>query len=94
MFSHISADTVIDMFDMRVDYRNAAISIGGSKMLQHYIIKDKTGRVVIEGEYTEPEVRMVARAGYRVFEGSNNEITPKLTGLFNPKIDNGFNEFK
>lgn len=52
-------------------------------MLQHYIIMDRSGQIVREGDLSEPEVRMVAKAGYRVFEGKDNEITPMLTGLFN-----------
>lgn len=51
-------------------------------MMQRYTIMDKSGRIVREGNFTEPEVRMIAKAGYRVFEGTNNEITPMLTGLF------------
>ena len=63
-------------------------------MAQHYIITDKSGRFVREGDFTEPEMRMVARAGYRVFESRDNEITPQLTGLFNINNDSSFNEFK
>ena len=48
----------------------------------HYVITDKSGRRLREGDFTEPEVRMVAKAGFRVFETGNREITPELTGLF------------
>jgi hypothetical protein len=51
-------------------------------MSQHYIIADKAGNVIREGNFSEPEVRMVAKAGYRVFNGQSHEITPMLTGLF------------
>jgi hypothetical protein len=51
-------------------------------MKQRYTIMDKNGKIIREGNFTEPEIRMVAKAGYRVFEGTNNEITPMLTGLF------------
>lgn len=51
-------------------------------MAQHYTIADKSGKIIREGEFTEPEVRMAAKAGYRVFEQGNHEITPELTGLF------------
>lgn len=49
---------------------------------QYYMIADKAGKIIREGEFTEPEVRMAAKAGYRVFEQSHHEITPELTGLF------------
>lgn len=48
----------------------------------HYLITDRSGRRLREGNFTEPEVRMAAKAGYRVFETGNREITPELTGLF------------
>lgn len=60
-------------------------------MAQHYIITDKRGDVIREGDFSEPEVRMVAKAGYRVFQGKDHEITPMLTGLFD---HNNTNEFK
>lgn len=44
-------------------------------------ITNKNGKIIKQGNFTEPEIRMVARAGYRVFE-NGNEITQKLTGLF------------
>lgn len=49
---------------------------------RHYVITDRSGRRLREGNFTEPEVRMVAKAGYRVFEAGEREITPELTGLF------------
>lgn len=51
-------------------------------MSKHYVIKDKGGRFIREGDFTEPEMRMVVKAGYRVFEDRDNEITPQLSGLF------------
>lgn len=54
-------------------------------MAEHYIITDKSGNVVREGDFSEPEVRMVAKAGYRVFEKGNREVTPELTGLFSQR---------
>jgi len=63
-------------------------------MSQHYIITDKSGNMIREGDFTEPEMRMVARAGYRVFEGMDNEITPKLTGLFSSGGETNITEFK
>ena len=56
-------------------------------MTKHYTIKDKSGKFIREGYFTEPEVRMVAKAGYRVFEGQGIEITPGLTGLFDNPFD-------
>lgn len=53
-------------------------------MKKKYAIKDKNGNYIKMGMYTEPEVRMAAKAGLRVFEAENtqNEITQQLTGLF------------
>jgi hypothetical protein len=67
---------------------------GRISMSQHYIITDKSGNMIREGDFTEPEMRMVAKAGYRVFAGKDNEITPSLTGLFNNNNDFDMNEFK
>lgn len=57
---------------------------------KNYEITDKSGKKLKMGMFSEPEVRMVAKAGFRVFEvnGSGNyqqnkEITQGLTGLFN-----------
>jgi hypothetical protein len=61
---------------------------GKDIMAQHYIITDKSGRFIREGDFTEPEMRMVAKAGYRVFEDRDNEITPWLSGLFGNNNDN------
>ncbi|MDR3645645.1 MAG: hypothetical protein P4M02_11300 [Clostridia bacterium] len=44
-------------------------------------IADKTGSPVKHGIFTEPEMRMAAKAGYRVFE-DGSEITQRLMGLF------------
>ncbi|HEX2938680.1 MAG TPA: hypothetical protein VHO66_07155 [Ruminiclostridium sp.] len=58
-------------------------------MKKKYAIKDRSGRQVKTGMFTEPEVRMAAKAGLRVFEIENSkgnsptEITQELTGLFN-----------
>lgn len=61
-------------------------------MKKNYAITDKSGKKLKAGMFSEPEMRMVARAGFRVFEvsGSGNyqqkkEITQGLTGLFNYK---------
>ncbi|MEG6572174.1 hypothetical protein V6C21_06625 [[Clostridium] cellulosi] len=53
-------------------------------MKKKYAIKDKNGNYIKMGMYTEPEVRMAAKAGLRVFEaeGPQTEITQQLTGLF------------
>lgn len=57
------------------------------KMDQLYTITDKYGRPLKQGAFTEPEVRMIAKAGFRVFDQSQDgrEITPELTGLFQNK---------
>jgi hypothetical protein len=47
-------------------------------------ITDKTGRFIKSGDFTQPEVRMIAKAGYRVFD-QNTEITEKLINLYEPK---------
>lgn len=65
-------------------------------MNKRYNITDKSGKVMKSGLFSEPEVRMAAKAGFRVFEinnrdgETNKEITPGLTGLF----DTTQNEFK
>lgn len=53
---------------------------------EEYVITDKGGKVIKKGNFSEPEVRMVAKAGFRVFE-NNAEITANLIGIF----DNGQN---
>ncbi len=40
-------------------------------MAQYYIIADKNGEVIREGNFSEAEICMVAKAGYRVFENEN-----------------------
>ncbi|HEX3025945.1 MAG TPA: hypothetical protein VHR42_01770 [Clostridia bacterium] len=55
-------------------------------MEHSYIIMDKSGRILKKGNLAEEEVRMVAKAGFRVFEGEK-EITPILTGLFDRNQD-------
>jgi hypothetical protein len=53
-----------------------------------YAIAEKSGKKIRVGFYSEPEVRMAAKAGLRIFEldesGSraSMEITQELTGLF------------
>lgn len=65
-------------------------------MKKRYAIADKNGRKVKTGIFSEPEVRMAAKAGFRVFEINgrdgeyNMEITHGLTGLF----DDNHGEFK
>ena len=44
-------------------------------------ITDKNGKLIKKGDFSEPEIRLVARAGYRVFK-NDSEITQSLTGLF------------
>lgn len=54
-------------------------------MKKSYNITDKNGNTVKSGYFTEPEVRMAAKAGFRIFELDKNkdlEITQGLTGLF------------
>jgi hypothetical protein len=58
-------------------------------MKMNYAITDKSGKKIKTGIFTEPELRMAAKAGFRVFEinaaGAKQEIeiTQGLTGLFN-----------
>lgn len=53
-----------------------------------YAIADKSGKKIKVGFYSEPEVRMAAKAGLRIFElddgggRASMEITQELTGLF------------
>lgn len=53
-----------------------------------YAIADKSGKKIRVGFYSEPEVRMAAKAGMRIFEldessgKASMEITQELTGLF------------
>lgn len=56
---------------------------------KNYAITDKSGKKLKTGMFSEPEVRMAAKAGFRVFEvkdsgnyQQNKEITQGLTGLF------------
>lgn len=51
-------------------------------------IKDRKGSIIKTGNFTEPEIRMAAKAGYRVFE-DGNEITQRLTGLFEHPDETG-----
>jgi hypothetical protein len=53
-------------------------------MNTNIIITDKNGRFIKKGNFTQPEVRMIAKAGYRVFDESR-EITEKLINLYEPK---------
>jgi hypothetical protein len=54
-----------------------------------YIVMNKNSKTAKTGYYSEPEVRMAAKAGMRVFEINDDdgksamEITQELTGLFN-----------
>ncbi len=55
-----------------------------------YTVTDKSGNKQKTGMFSEPEVRMAAKAGMRVFEIYEDgkysmEITQELTGLFNDK---------
>lgn len=65
-------------------------------MKKRYAITDRSGRRVKAGTFSEPEVRMAAKAGFRVFEINdkngeyNMEITQGLTGLF----EDNHGEFK
>ena len=58
-------------------------------MKKKYIVTDKSGKNSKTGMFSEPEVRMAAKAGMRIFEIDDNnskysmEITQELTGLFN-----------
>jgi hypothetical protein len=51
---------------------------------KNIIITDKNGSFIKKGDFTQPEVRMIAKAGYRVFDESS-EITEKLINLYEPK---------
>jgi hypothetical protein len=48
---------------------------------------ERGGKIMRDGNFTEPEIRMVAKAGFRVFESNDNEITPELTGLFENHLE-------
>jgi hypothetical protein len=53
-----------------------------------YTVTDRSGKKAKTGMFSEPEVRMAAKAGMRVFEINDSgkysmEITQELTGLFN-----------
>ena len=53
-----------------------------------YTVTDRNGKKTKTGLFSEPEVRMAAKAGMRVFEINDDgkysmEITQELTGLFN-----------
>lgn len=50
-------------------------------MDERIVIANKQGQPVKTGHFSEPEIRMAAKAGYRVFKGEK-EITQSLTGLF------------
>lgn len=55
--------------------------------MKKYTVTDRSGKKTKTGFFSEPEVRMAAKAGMRVFEimgdGKNMmEITQELTGLF------------
>jgi len=56
-------------------------------MNKYYKILDKSDKIMRDGNFTEPEIRMVAKAGFRVFESNDNEITPELTGLFENHLE-------
>lgn len=60
------------------------------RLKKRYIIEDKVGNYVKTGMFTEPEVRMAAKAGLRIFdaEKSKAEITQELTGLFDSRYKN------
>lgn len=56
-------------------------------MKQRYAVTDKSGNIKKIGFFTEPEIRMAAKAGLRIFkldaEGEySSELTQELTGLF------------
>lgn len=56
-------------------------------MKQRYAVTDKSGNIKKIGLFTEPEIRMAAKAGLRIFkldtEGKYSmELTQELTGLF------------
>lgn len=54
-------------------------------MSKEYAIADKAGRWMKTGAFSQAEVRMAAKAGFRIFvlgSGSTREITQGLTGLF------------
>lgn len=57
------------------------------------IITDKNGRFIKKGNFTQPEVRMIAKAGYRVFD-ETTEITEKLINLYEPKNLPSDNKFE
>lgn len=72
-------------------------------MRKKYVIEDKKGHRLKTGMFTEPEVRMAAKAGLRVFEvekGGDDinevavEITQRLTGLFDQNSQDEKNFFK
>lgn len=67
------------------------MTYGVETMEKSYIITDKSGRQLRQATLSEPEARMVAKAGFRVFDPAENshgnpapgdELTPQLTGLF------------
>lgn len=47
-----------------------------------YEIKDRQGRLLGRRAFSEAEMRMAAKAGLRVFSETSEELTPRLTGLF------------
>lgn len=55
---------------------------------KEYVIANKSGKEIKVGFFSEPEVRMAAKAGMRIFElregdgKCSMEITRELTGLF------------
>ncbi len=51
-----------------------------------YVIADKNGKWMKTGAFSHAEMRMAAKAGFRVFvlgDSDAREITQGLTGLFN-----------
>lgn len=57
-------------------------------MKNRIVIEDRQGNIIKAGNFTEPEMRMAAKAGYRVFE-DGQEVTQGLTGLFDTPKTHG-----